>query len=410
MTRFRHTLVRVHRWFGLLGALWLFLLGFTGSLLVFHREIDSALNPAFHHALSTGTALSLDEIARGALAGRPGTFVRYLDLPDHAGEPVRASLGELPGSRPGLPAGLEIAVDPASATVQAERARGELTLDRERLIPFLYTFHYSLQLGQPAIWALGALAFLWLLDHGVAAVLAFPNPRRWAQSFRIRAGARGHRRIFDLHRAAGLWLFPVTLVVSVTGMYLNWPSAVRGAVNAFSPITPRYDQNAPVLVEPLYAPPVGFERAAQVARQHTGGARVDGISYNPAKGSYFANVIDPRDLDDSGWRWIFVDGRSAAILADRHPADGTAGDRILAWQFPLHSGKAFGWLGRMVILAAGVGVCTLVVTGLLLWTRKRRARITAEARTPTGAREPPCAQPSVAALASRTRRVRLRAG
>ena len=41
--RLRPALVLWHRWFGLLGALWLFLLGATGSILVFYEEIDHGL-------------------------------------------------------------------------------------------------------------------------------------------------------------------------------------------------------------------------------------------------------------------------------------------------------------------------------------------------------------------------------
>jgi uncharacterized iron-regulated membrane protein len=63
------------------------------------------------------------------------------------------------------------------------------------------------------------------------------------------------------------------------------------------------------------------------------------------------------------------------IKFDRHRAEATAGDIVLAWQFPLHSGKAFGWAGRIIIFLAGIGVCIFSVTGIMIWMRKRRARI-----------------------------------
>jgi len=46
----------------------------------------------------------------------------------------------------------------------------------------------------------------------------------------------------------------------------------------------------------------------------------------------------------------------------------------MAWQFPLHSGKAFGWPGRIAIFMTGIATCMFIVTGLMMWARKRAGR------------------------------------
>ena len=52
----------------------------------------------------------------------------------------------------------------------------------------------------------------------------------------------------------------------------------------------------------------------------------------------------------------------------------TAGDTFLAWQWPLHSGEAFGWAGRLLVCAAGLPPLVLSVTGYTVWQARRRAR------------------------------------
>jgi uncharacterized iron-regulated membrane protein len=47
---------------------------------------------------------------------------------------------------------------------------------------------------------------------------------------------------------------------------------------------------------------------------------------------------------------------------------------FLAWQYPLHSGKAFGWWGRGLIFLAGMSVSWLCVSGILIWWNKQRQR------------------------------------
>ena len=44
-------------------------------------------------------------------------------------------------------------------------------------------------------------------------------------------------------------------------------------------------------------------------------------------------------------------------------------------QFPLHSGRIVGLFGRILISIMGLVVAALSVTGVVIWWRKRRARV-----------------------------------
>ncbi len=81
--------------------------------------------------------------------------------------------------------------------------------------------------------------------------------------------------------------------------------------------------------------------------------------------------IRPRDITNAGRRSILIAMRDGAVLEDRHPATGSAGDIFIAWQFPLHSGQAFGIGGRLLVLSSAIGTILLFVVGLYLWWKKR---------------------------------------
>lgn len=376
--RLRPALVLWHRWFGLLGALWLFLLGATGSILVFYEEIDHGLNADWFTA-SPGPTLPVSQLVGAAIGAHPGNRPGYIDLPDEPGDVVTVYLEPIAGAGQSAvrPSYWQVFVDPATAKVLGARDANAIDLSRRGIMSFLYTFHYSLHLGAWMTWILGLVGLVWIIDHIASAVLSFPNAARWKESFRIRRRAAGHKRVFDLHRAVGLWLFPVTLTLAATGVYFNWSDDVLMAIDRISPLTKRPDQAAAALAEPLDRPPVSADRALTLA----GAARVDSLSYNPAKGIYWLRLFDPRDIDSNGNRWLFVDARSGAVVGDRHFSEGSAGDVVVAWQFPLHSGKAFGWAGRIAIFLSGIALCTFVVTGLMIWWRKRSARHVAVRRS-----------------------------
>lgn len=47
-----------------------------------------------------------------------------------------------------------------------------------------------------------------------------------------------------------------------------------------------------------------------------------------------------------------------------------AGDVLLNWLHPLHSGEALGLAGRLLVLLSGIGTVLLAVTGLLRWAMR----------------------------------------
>jgi uncharacterized iron-regulated membrane protein len=62
----------------------------------------------------------------------------------------------------------------------------------------------------------------------------------------------------------------------------------------------------------------------------------------------------------------------------------TAGEALLAWLNPLHSGEAFGEAGRALTCVAGLLSLALGITGWQRWADKRRA----QSATRGGRRQP----------------------
>jgi uncharacterized iron-regulated membrane protein len=58
----------------------------------------------------------------------------------------------------------------------------------------------------------------------------------------------------------------------------------------------------------------------------------------------------------------------------RDPAHGSGGDVFIQWQWPLHSGQAFGWTGRILVFVFGLICPLLFATGVIRWLQKRRAK------------------------------------
>jgi uncharacterized iron-regulated membrane protein len=73
-------------------------------------------------------------------------------------------------------------------------------------------------------------------------------------------------------------------------------------------------------------------------------------------------------------RCLVMDRYSGKILDVDDPTIGTAGEVFTQWQWPLHSGRAFGMTGRVLVFLSGLACPVLFVTGVIRWQQKRRAK------------------------------------
>lgn len=374
----REIAVRLHRYVGLMLAVFLLLSAVTGSVLAFHREIDRFLNPDWFVAQTTGPALPLDAIVAALEARYPTARVSRIALP-----PMQQSSWQVwleprpasPGSAANRLAVNQVFVDPARGAILGARLWGALRVDRAHAVPFLYELHHRLHLGTWGAWLLGGVAVLWLLDSLVALYLAWPRPR-WAavkRAFSIKKGARGTRRQYDLHRAGGLWVLPVLLVLAVSGAYLNVPDVVRAALAAFIPVSPMPGNAIPAT--PRAHTVLGWDAATARARAALDepDARLGDVRYRAAAGVYRVAFHAPGDIAaDVPGTARFVSAADGAIVGAQGRHLGTVGDAMLQWLFPLHSGRAFGFIGRAIIALCGVITIVLIVTGYAIWRRKHR--------------------------------------
>ena len=100
--------------------------------------------------------------------------------------------------------------------------------------------------------------------------------------------------------------------------------------------------------------------------------------YAESYGIYSVGFYEPGDEHGDGGLgtpWLYVDGRTGESAGALIPGRGSPGDIFMQAQFPLHSGRLFGMAGRIAVSLLGLVVAMLSVTGIVIWARKRRARV-----------------------------------
>jgi uncharacterized iron-regulated membrane protein len=358
--------------------------GLTGSVIAFAQEIDCWLNPELYEIASVGTPLSLATLAQRVEQSDPEIRVMRMEPPLGIRESALLTVEPKHGSGSDeVPQRVydQVFADPATGAVLGTRLWGAVRLDRAHLVPFLYKLHYDLHIPGPwGAWLMGAIACAWCLDCFIGLYLTFPRRRflaKWGRAWKIKPRAGAFRTSLDLHRAGGLWLWFLLLLLAVSSVSLNLRQEVfTPIVSMFSPVTPSvFDLRVPDDMD--RRPALSFDEVAARAQQR---AQRLGWTMDLGSVAYVAShdVFGVRLDAESFWtgdsRFLYLDGRDGRLLGREVLGDGTVGDIFIAAQFPLHSGRIGGLAGRIAVCIAGLAVTALSITGVIVWWVKRSRR------------------------------------
>lgn len=378
MRTWRSLWVQVHLYLGLLIGALLVVFGLTGSILVFWQEIDDWFNPALLTVEipppGQDTYRPLGELLAVALQeAPPGSRVTQLyGAPTH--ERVMAVYVEHPSK-----AWARIFVDPYRAKVTGLRSYGANEWVPSSFMDVIFALHYTLFMGETGVKLAGIAALLLILSLLTGILVWWPRAGQWRQAFVIRRPTNQTRLNFDLHKTISLYTCMVLGAVLLSGVDMNLNGPYVWMVQLFSPATRGPDQ-APTSTPVAGQAPIGAERAVAIATA----SYPDGVLSSVAMpdGETGVYVVGRRHVPGLSAFWserqMAIDQYSGAILEVRDPTTRrSAGETFLDWQWPLHSGQAFGLTGRLLVFLSGLACPVIYATGFLMWWRKRKPRVAA---------------------------------
>jgi uncharacterized iron-regulated membrane protein len=370
----------VHLWLGLLLGFFLAVFGITGSILVFYEEIDDVLNADLRivQASAQGeTAFhSLAEIQSAAVAAMPPQAkLRFVSYPADATSSYRFGF-IIPSAVADEKDEWQVFVNPYTAQMLGKHLiKKAEDIFPSALIPFVFRLHFALLAGKTGGVIVGIMGVILLFSVLTGLIVWWPLTGNWRRVLSIKRRASVERFNHDLHQTSGFYTFPILFAVLLSGVYMNLPDQFMALVKQLSPGTQGFMDN-PHSLSAEGKKPIDLAQALSIVQSRYPEGRLGGMSFPAGEtGIYSITMSDVPNLSRF-WseRQIFIDQYTGAILKVQDPSTrSTAGQTFVDWQWPLHSGKAFGWTGRILVFLSGLACPVLFVTGLIRWLQKRRA-------------------------------------
>lgn len=340
----RKAIVKLHMIGGLAAAIFVLVLGLTGSIMAFEDEIDHLTHPRLFSVTPAGPPMRLTELGAKVLAGHPGKRIAGYGM----------------GVTPDLSAYVAL----GGTAVYVNQYTGEILGERSgpTWLAQVHQLHLRLLASAPGRTIVSWAGVLMLLLTISGLYLWWPVKR-----VAVKWGAGGRRRWFDLHNAVGVLAFLFLFVLSLTGIVIGFESVTSPMFYRMTNSRP-YPFVIPVTPKPgahLLTP----DDAVAVARDAMAGAAPIAVSAASPKSAYRVAMRFPEDRTPGGRTRVFVDPYTGAVLLAESSRTTAAGTRIINMNRAIHTGDVFGIPTKVLMSLASLAAVAQVISGVAMWWR-----------------------------------------
>jgi uncharacterized iron-regulated membrane protein len=346
----------LHLWAGLLASAFLLVLGLTGCLLVYERNIDHALNRQLLRAEPTTQPLPLGKLFGGLERAHPGYHVTDMAFSREPDVPYEMYLN--PG---GDVEGFVVTINQYNGRELGNASAANQFMN---FVSGLHT-HLLMETHRETGKLVVGIASILLLFLSCSGPVLW-----WRRKLIVVNWSDTPRRInFDLHNMLGAFCSLFLFFFSLTGIALTWDESTSKFVNWVT----RSDAmpSTPEMTEPSSgAAPMGIDQILVAARMALPGAEIDTLSVHPGE------LVDvrmkfPEDLTPVGRSRVWLDpytGKVMNIWSTRTAPLGFKINRM--WIREIHSGDILGWPTRILACIVSLTLPILTITGTLIWWQR----------------------------------------
>lgn len=344
----RNLVLRLHGFVGIVTGLLLMVISLTGASIVFHDEIDHALNRSLWHVTPQAEQVSLDEIIAPVQAAYPDLPIWFVQSPKTLNESYVINQKTPNEQR------FQTFVNPYTGATLGSR------IWERSLTGFLYTLHHELLAGKVGQIIVGVIGILLLLMT-LTGVLLWTGWRKLVTGFRIRWHSPVPLVSYDLHKVGGILSSVFFTVIAFTGIVI----VVLHVLPIFSP--------APEAKPVTKTPTIAWSQLLQKADAAMPDGKTTSIELSETNSQQLTvrKKLPNQDTGRFDFSTVELNRYSGEVVQVSKVVKAEGFFKFLVAIADLHFGT-FGRLPtRILYVFIGLMPSILLITGLITWKRRR---------------------------------------
>jgi sulfite reductase (NADPH) flavoprotein alpha-component len=378
---------KFHLILGLSAGFILLIVGFTGSMLSFEKEILNAINQdSYKVTVFEQGKLSTKELLEKFQEQKPQSKINGISISSFEDDSVSINVaGEGQNARKGV----TYYVNPYTAEILPE-------LKGVSFFKTVENIHRRLLLddfGKQVV-ALSVISLLILMFSGI--YIYFPRIKKsFSQSLKLNFQSKGRFFLANLHSAIGMWVIPFYLVTSLTGLYWSYDFVSNGLHSITGVEKPKKPQMQGLQEgknqaqdekpkEPRGEMPIQMSEkisfdnvslAVDTFKNSVENKYSSATLRFPQKGSVYS--FDYLAIDfphERAKNKIEFDIKTNEVSKHEKYEDKTLTQKLMGSILPLHTGEYFGVIGQILMFLASLMMPLFAITGLMLYLKRTKKK------------------------------------
>lgn len=356
----RGIFLKIHLWLGLAAAIFLVVLGLTGSIMAFEGDIDHWSHPGIWYVDVHGQTLPQQELINGVQ--RQFAPVRVAAVLIHRQKNLAEIMQMTDRSA--------VVVNPYDGSVR-QRTTGPSSV--QRTLGYIHQLHLRLtpdprawpnvsKVGKPVV----SLAGLILSLQVPIGIYLWWRTKRAS----IKWKASWFAASFDAHHALGVYGSLFLFIAACTGVLIGFDFGeefIYSITHSSPPTRTRPSQST--VVEG--GTPISADRALEIARQSIPDASVAGFQVPlNAKAAFNVLMRVPEETSEAVHSMVSIDQYSGKVLQAQNFSKDSLGYRVIRFNRSIHTGDVLGLPTHIIVSLSSLLLVVMVITGVVIWWKK----------------------------------------
>lgn len=352
----RKTTVAVHRILGVIVGVFIIIIGLTGSILVFDKEVNPILHLHTHQVLPQGEQISLQQVTSIIQEKYPEAQLDWVTVPTQVNEPYHVLIKSLDKSK------TDIYLNPYGGEVLGIYLRDRPWM---KIVNQLHTHLLAGKFGGFVVGLCGVM----LLILSITGLILWNGWKKLSVGFKVRWQAKQHILNYDLHKVGGVLTAIFLVLIATSGSMMVFDKPIK---NFGYWITHQEQIEKPVSSFAINGKLLSLDEFLETATNAFPQGEPT-VIYTPKDEKSVVRVRFklPHEISPEGKSFVFLDQYSGDVLRVENFFQTSAMEQVKAWADALHTGS-YGGLGMMgVYIVVGVVSSGLSVTGFVIWFKRK---------------------------------------
>jgi uncharacterized iron-regulated membrane protein len=356
----RRILLKIHLYLGLASAIFLVILGLTGSIMAFEGDIDHWLHPALWYVSVGARPLPEEDLVQKVEERVAPARVAAVHIPR---QPNLAQLMQTSDHA-------AVLVNPYDGAILGRRTGPGKT---QKILGYIHQFHLRLVFDPRVSSSFSDIGKKIVSVAGLMLCLIVPiGVVLWWRTKRatVKWNASWFRVCFDTHNAIGVYAALFLFVAAFTGVLIGFDFGEAAIYRLTHSSRPSFEAPPPS-VPVADASRIRIDQAVEAARQAMPDATVADILLPLApKASFSILMRVPEDTSETVHSRVAVDQYSGKVLKVVNFKTDSLGYRVIRFNRSIHTGDIWGLPSHIAVSVSSLLLVVMVVTGIVIWWKQ----------------------------------------